>query len=144
MGSVFRAIVKSIRVGAGWWFAFSGAALLGSALPLVVGTGGDGVIAAMFLPVGAGLLWLAHRWIGRWAWAIAAVLIGYLGIFTGAHGVAYQGADMGSAGHIAGWLTAVAAIPFAYLAVRGRGNRTSSQRSTTTDALRTSDPGLFG
>ena len=112
-------ILRGIRVGAGWWFALSGAALLGAAFPVVVGTGGDGVIAAMFLPVGAGLLWLAHRWIGRWAWSIAAVLIAYLGVATGLRGIAYQGVDAGSAGHIAGWVTAAAAIPFACLASRG-------------------------
>ena len=112
-------LVKAIRIGAGLWFAFSGAALVGAAVPVAT-AGGDGLIAVMFLPVGVALLWLAHRWVGRWAWGIAAVLIGYLGIGVGLRGIVSQGVDAGSGPHIAGWVTAAAAIPLAYLALRGR------------------------
>ena len=115
---MLKGLAKTIRVAAGLCLAFAGAALLGAALPAAA-AGRDGLIAVMFLPVGACLLWLGRRWSGRWAWGIAAVLIGYLGIATGLHGVASQGVDAGSVGHIAGWLTAAAAIPLTYLALRG-------------------------
>lgn len=119
---IARALVKTIRVGAGLSSGFAGAALLGAALPAAI-SGGDGLIAIMFLPAGAGLLGLSVRWIHRWAWGIAAALIGYLGIWAGVHGVVSQGADPGSAGHVAGWLTAAVAIPCAYLAIRGLRRR---------------------
>jgi hypothetical protein len=111
-------LAKAIRIGAGIWFAFSGAALMAAAFPVGI-AGGDDLIAVMFLPVGAFLLRLSLRWIGPWAWAIAAVVLGYFGIAIGLAGVPVNGVDAGSGPHIAGWLTAVAAIPIGYLAVRG-------------------------
>lgn len=53
---MLKGLAKTTRVAAGLCLAFAGAALLGAALPAAA-AGGDGLIAVMFLPVGAAPLW---------------------------------------------------------------------------------------
>ena len=58
---------------------------------------------------GGWILWAVSRWMPRTSWAIAAVVLGYLGIYTLVNGANPQ-YDAGWVGVVAGWLDVLLAL----------------------------------